>query len=477
MKPEPALERALPFDARAERSVLGAILLDNDGLSVARQTIAAGDFFLIQHRRIFERIVELAEAQQAIDLITLSECLDRHGELESAGGPAYLSQLMDGLPRATNVEHYVRIVKDKAGLRRLIHLAGEIQDRAFAGAIDAGTIDQLAGMKNGACAHWRGIFHTPEDFKSANPLRFAIKDFLQLDSATLIGGLAGHGKTFVMLAIVKALLSGEPLFGYFEVSEMAARVVYLIPESTIAPFGYRLERFGLIPYIESERLLVRTLSMGVTPHLDDPRILAAARGSDVFLDTAIRFAEGDENSASDNQRGLANDVFSLLGAGARCIVGAHHSSKNFGKETVITLENVLRGSGDVGAMVGACYGIKQIDAVQNVIHVECVKSRDFTPLDPFQLQGRPHIDQDGDFKMIKAPGDCGRLCDEQPEPNHGGGAPEAAREARSANLALLRVWLAEDPSQTSEELAKRFKVEGINVSPITVRKYKAKLRS
>lgn len=140
MATEATLERALPYNADAERSVLGAVLLDNHSLNVAVEKLKSGDFFLDQHRRIFERLVELAETQQAIDLVTLSECLDRHGELEAAGGLAYLAQLMDGLPRATNVEHYARIVKEKSILRHLIRTAEAIQQRALDAEEDADAI-------------------------------------------------------------------------------------------------------------------------------------------------------------------------------------------------------------------------------------------------------------------------------------------------------------------------------------------------
>lgn len=140
MATQTGLERPLPYNAEAERSVLGAILLDNHSLNIAVEKLKGQDFFLDQHRRIFERFIELAEVQQAIDLVTLSECLDRHGELEAAGGPAYLAQLMDGLPRATNVEHYSRIVKEKSILRQLIHTADLIQQRALDAEEDADAI-------------------------------------------------------------------------------------------------------------------------------------------------------------------------------------------------------------------------------------------------------------------------------------------------------------------------------------------------
>ena len=142
--------------------------------------------------------------------------------------------------------------------------------------------------------------------------------------------------------------------------------------------------------------------------IPDPRILAAARDSHIVLDTAIRFgAEGDENAAVTKQRGLATDIFALLGAGARSVIGAHHSPKPFAHANVMHLENVLRGSGDIGAMLSTAWGIKQIDRDRNVIHVENVKARDFEPPLPFQIIGRPFIDRSEDLALFKRPGTVG----------------------------------------------------------------------
>src|SRR5574337_1297424 len=111
MATEISLERPLPHNLDAERSVLGAILLDNHTLNVAVEKLKPEDFFLDQHRRVFQQMIALGETQQGIDLVTLTDQLHRSGELEAAGGPAYLAQLVDGVPRVTNVEHYARIVK------------------------------------------------------------------------------------------------------------------------------------------------------------------------------------------------------------------------------------------------------------------------------------------------------------------------------------------------------------------------------
>ena len=133
MPNETTLERPLPQHLDAERSILGAILLDNQALNAAIENLRPEDFFFDPHRRVFQQMVALGETQQAIDLVTLNDALDRRGELESCGGTPYLASLVDGVPRSANIEHYVRIVKEKALLRNLIHATHAIQERAFEG--------------------------------------------------------------------------------------------------------------------------------------------------------------------------------------------------------------------------------------------------------------------------------------------------------------------------------------------------------
>ncbi len=131
MATDVTLDRKLPQNLDAERSVLGAILLSNDAFHPAIEILEPADFSLDSHRRIFTRMVALSEKRQPIDLITLSEELERAGELEAAGGSAYLASLSDGLPTSTNVEHYARIVKEKALLRNLIHTSDNIINQAL----------------------------------------------------------------------------------------------------------------------------------------------------------------------------------------------------------------------------------------------------------------------------------------------------------------------------------------------------------
>jgi replicative DNA helicase len=125
------LERGLPASIEAERSILGAILIDNLAYNDAAQAIRADDFSLDSHRRIYSRMVDLQESNRPVDIITLTEELHRHKEVEAVGGVAYISSLIDGVPDRPNIEHYVKIVRDKALLRGLIHAANSAIERAI----------------------------------------------------------------------------------------------------------------------------------------------------------------------------------------------------------------------------------------------------------------------------------------------------------------------------------------------------------
>lgn len=126
-----SVERGLPSSMDAERSILGAILLDNNSYFQASQKLRADDLSIDSHRRIYARIIEMMEANRAVDIITLSEELRTQQQLEAVGGVAYLASLTDGVPPRPNIEHYVKIVKDKALLRGLINLSNVSISRAL----------------------------------------------------------------------------------------------------------------------------------------------------------------------------------------------------------------------------------------------------------------------------------------------------------------------------------------------------------
>ena len=155
---ERKFEGPLPINIEAERAVLGAILLDNNALKPAIAFLRPDDFFYDHHRQIYIQMIAMDETQQAIDLVTLTDQLHRAGKLESAGGHAYIAELMDGVPHVTNIEHYSRIVREKSLLRGLIHATHAIQRQALEAADDVSVI--LDRAKSSILALAKDSMHT-----------------------------------------------------------------------------------------------------------------------------------------------------------------------------------------------------------------------------------------------------------------------------------------------------------------------------
>ena len=136
----PPRERTLPHNHEAERTVLGAVLVDNQAFNSAAELLTKEDFYRDAHRRIFDAMAALAERSQPIDLVTLKDELVRESALEAVGGASYLAALVDGVPRITNVEHWSRIIKEKAVLRNLIHAGNRIVQSCLEGEDEAAAL-------------------------------------------------------------------------------------------------------------------------------------------------------------------------------------------------------------------------------------------------------------------------------------------------------------------------------------------------
>ncbi|NKB87355.1 MAG: replicative DNA helicase [Acidobacteria bacterium] len=129
-------ERALPHSLEVERSILGSILLDNQAFNTAAQVVTAEDFFGDSNRVIYDAMAALSERNEGIDPITLRAELERQDVLDRAGGAAYISSLIDGMPTGGNIEQYARLIKDKSSLRSLITTSNDIIGMAMEGAVD-----------------------------------------------------------------------------------------------------------------------------------------------------------------------------------------------------------------------------------------------------------------------------------------------------------------------------------------------------
>jgi len=120
-----------PHSIEAEQSILGGLMLDNSKWDVVGDRVIEDDFYRQNHKLIFRVIAKLASNGAALDVVTVAEQLETVGELENAGGMAYLGLLVEKTPSAANVRAYAEIVHERAVLRRLISVSGEISDSAF----------------------------------------------------------------------------------------------------------------------------------------------------------------------------------------------------------------------------------------------------------------------------------------------------------------------------------------------------------
>ncbi|MBZ5606422.1 MAG: replicative DNA helicase [Acidobacteriia bacterium] len=128
-----AFTKGLPSNVDAERFVLGSVLMNDSMYLQVAGALDSDDFMLEKHRRIFARMKDLYDRGERIDRVTLADELMKAGQLESIDGLTYLISLDDGLPEIANLESYVRIVKDKSVLRKLIFSAQNLIDRCLIG--------------------------------------------------------------------------------------------------------------------------------------------------------------------------------------------------------------------------------------------------------------------------------------------------------------------------------------------------------
>ncbi len=121
-----SIDRLPPQSIEAEQSVLGALLIDRDAVVEVAEILRPDDFYRNQHGSIYSAILELYERREPVDIVTVSEVLERTGNLDHVGGSAYLASLINLTPTAVNAVYYARIVERKAVLRNLISAAGRI---------------------------------------------------------------------------------------------------------------------------------------------------------------------------------------------------------------------------------------------------------------------------------------------------------------------------------------------------------------
>jgi replicative DNA helicase len=244
-----AIEKGLPTNVDAERFVLGSILLDDSLYVQAAGTLDPDDFSLEKHRRIFKRMGELQTRGEKIDRITVANELMKFNELEACDGLTYLVSLDDGLPQIPNLDSYIRIVKNKAVLRRIVAASQHMMNRAMLAEEDPGDI--LAGaeetlLKLGDSQAKSGLMNPAQILQEYEGGISAFLDpskrikgistgFAKLDEMT--GGM--HGGDLVIIA-------ARPSMGKTALALNIAQHVCLKLNKTVAIFSLEMSRESLL---------------------------------------------------------------------------------------------------------------------------------------------------------------------------------------------------------------------------------------
>jgi len=244
-----AAEKGLPTNVDAERFVLGSILLDDSFFIQAAGTLEADDFSLEKHRRIFKRMGELHDRGEKIDRITIANELMKFGELEACDGLSYLVSLDDGLPQIPNLDSYIRIVKDKAVLRRIIFSAQHMMNRCLQGEeapeeILAGAEETL--LKLGEARVKAGLLNPQQILQGydgginafldpSKRIKGISSGFTKYDEMT--GGM--HGGDLIILA-------GRPSMGKTALALNIAQHVALKLKQTVAIFSLEMSKESLL---------------------------------------------------------------------------------------------------------------------------------------------------------------------------------------------------------------------------------------
>lgn len=129
-----------PQNIEAEQSVLGSILLDKDAVLKVADILTAEDFYRADHAEIYSCILKLFEKRKPIDLVTLTDELEKDKKLKEVGGATYLATLVNSVPTAAHVATYANLVHQTATLRRLISAASQIAELGFQEQMDIETV-------------------------------------------------------------------------------------------------------------------------------------------------------------------------------------------------------------------------------------------------------------------------------------------------------------------------------------------------
>jgi replicative DNA helicase len=348
-----SIDRLPPQSIEAEQSVLGALLIDKDAVIEVAELLAPEDFYRGHHGTIYAAVLELYEKREPVDIVTVSEVLERSGQLEDIGGSAYLTSLINLTPTAVNAVHYARIVERKSVLRNLISAAGKIAGLGYQEDGDIGEVIDKAESElfrvsekrvESGFASLKSLLHTAYDrldylHEHRGEISGIRTGFADLDALTtglqksdlvLVAARPSIGKTSLALNFAEhAAVNDGKVVGIFSL-EMSKEQLVLRLLSSVANIDSQRLRTGFLEEMDFARLAPAMNKLAEAPvFIDDTpnisamelrtkaRRLQAESGLDMIIVDYLQLMQSSVTSRDANRVQEVSDISRSLKALAR----------------------------------------------------------------------------------------------------------------------------------------------------------------
>lgn len=345
----PDVHLTIPQSENAEKGVIGSILIGGrKSMYICERRVGEKHFFQPSHATIYKVLKEMHEDNESLDFITLTEVLEKRGQLEEVGGAAAVTDLFTFVPTASNVEHYLTILEEKHALRELYSLSLRIQTESLArGEIDPALIVEQAQHELKVIQTARRIGQLPEldDMSTligANlpkPPAELVQGVLHRGSKLIIGGTSKGRKTFSLMDLGISVASGATWWG---LPTIKGKVCYINFEIQKAFFAKRYEDICRKKEITPELGMFRCWTLrGLVDGIEKMsaeiiKVLLQEDYALIIFDPIYKaLGDRDENKAGD-VASMLNELEAIaVKTGAAIAFGAHYSKGNqAGKESI-----------------------------------------------------------------------------------------------------------------------------------------------
>jgi replicative DNA helicase len=257
------INKSLPHNLQAEQAALGSIILEKETIMATINFLAPEDFYSENHQLIYRSILNLVNKRQAIDLVTLTEELNKNKTLEKVGGVTYLTHLINSVPTSTNIREYNQITKEKAVLRNIIIQLNKILDQCYEDKDPKLILEKIQNITTEILPEEKSLGELLKHtlISSSQGVKYHLKleslnkvlGGIDVCEIVTIGGYTSQGKTSLALQLCKDFCEQgfKVLYCTSEMSdiETARRLLANLQEKNIMDF-----RRGIFTTIEQESL-------------------------------------------------------------------------------------------------------------------------------------------------------------------------------------------------------------------------------